>query len=62
MSTQNPAEQHHRIDSPELPVIDLAAAKRFPGAAFGLSFEDQGPGSASFHEMNSPCGASPDAG
>ena len=35
--------QHHTIDYIELAVDDLAAAKRFYGAAFGWSFNDYGP-------------------
>jgi predicted enzyme related to lactoylglutathione lyase len=50
MSSQNQAEQHHRIDYLEFPVTDLAAAKRFYGAVFGWSFEDYGPDYASFHD------------
>ena len=34
--------QHHRIDYIEFPVSDLAAAKRFYGAAFGWEFTDYG--------------------
>lgn len=36
------AEQHHRIDYVELPVLDPAASKRFYGAAFGWTFQDYG--------------------
>jgi len=34
--------QHHRFDFIELPAVDLAAAKRFYGAAFGWTFVDYG--------------------
>lgn len=34
---------HHAIDYLELPVRDLAAAKRFYAAAFGWTFADYGP-------------------
>ena len=34
---------HHGIDYVELTVRDLAAAKRFYGAAFGWKFTDYGP-------------------
>ncbi|GMT97761.1 VOC family protein [Corallococcus caeni] len=42
------AEQHHRIDYIELPVKDIAEAKRFYGAVFGWRFEDYGPDYTSF--------------
>ncbi|NBD09835.1 VOC family protein [Corallococcus silvisoli] len=42
------AEQHHRIDYIELPVKDMAEAKRFYGAVFGWKFEDYGPQYTSF--------------
>jgi hypothetical protein len=43
-----PATQHthHAIDYIELAVMDVAAAKRFYGAAFGWQFADYGPGYA----------------
>ena len=44
------AENEKRIDYVELPVADVAAAKRFYGEVFGWSFEDYGPGYASFHD------------
>jgi len=34
---------HHSIDYIELAVTDVAAAKRFYGAAFGWKFNDYGP-------------------
>jgi uncharacterized protein len=37
------AHQHHAIDYIELAVSDVAAAKRFYGAAFGWRFTDYGP-------------------
>lgn len=37
------AHQHHAIDYIEIPVTDLAAAKRFYGQAFGWTFNDYGP-------------------
>jgi predicted enzyme related to lactoylglutathione lyase len=40
--------RHHGIDYLELPVTDLAAAKRFYTAAFGWSFTDYGPGYAGY--------------
>lgn len=33
---------HHRFDFIELPAVDLAASKRFYGAAFGWTFVDYG--------------------
>ena len=42
------SEQHHRIDYIELPVTDIAEAKRFYGAVFGWRFEDYGPDYTSF--------------
>jgi len=41
-------EQDQRIDYVEVSVTDVAAAKRFYGAAFGWRFEDYGPDYASF--------------
>jgi predicted enzyme related to lactoylglutathione lyase len=35
--------QHHAIDYIEITVTDVAAAKRFYGAAFGWTFADYGP-------------------
>ncbi|WP_017537592.1 MULTISPECIES: VOC family protein [Nocardiopsis] len=35
-------ERHHRIDYIEFTVTDMAAAKRFYGAAFGWEFTDYG--------------------
>ncbi len=37
------AHVHHAIDYIEINVTDVAAAKRFYGAAFGWSFNDYGP-------------------
>ena len=37
---------HHAIDYIEISVTDVAAAKRFYGAAFGWRFNDYGPGYA----------------
>ena len=42
------AAHDRRIDYIELPVTDMAAAKRFYGAVFGWSFTDYGPEYASF--------------
>lgn len=39
---------HHGIDYIELTVTDLAAAKRFYGAAFGWTFTDYGPAYVGF--------------
>lgn len=50
MSTQNQAEQHHRIDYLELPATDIAATKRFYGTLFGWRFEDYGPDYVSFND------------
>jgi len=44
------AAQDRRIDYIEFPATDVAAAKRFYGAAFGWKFEDYGPDYASFHD------------
>jgi predicted enzyme related to lactoylglutathione lyase len=41
-------EHDRRIDYVELTVVDVAAAKRFYGQAFGWRFEDYGPDYASF--------------
>jgi hypothetical protein len=38
-----PAHVHHTIDYIELPVTDVAEAKRFYGDAFGWKFNDYGP-------------------
>lgn len=43
MSEPTSPHTHHAIDYIELTVTDLAAAKRFYGAAFGWSFADYGP-------------------
>lgn len=40
------AHHHHAIDYIELPAPDVAAAKRFYGAAFGWEFTDYSPGYA----------------
>jgi uncharacterized protein len=40
------AHTHHAIDYIELSTHDVAAAKRFYGAAFGWQFNDYGPGYA----------------
>jgi predicted enzyme related to lactoylglutathione lyase len=37
------SHRHHTIDYIELPVDDVAAAKRFYGDAFGWTFTDYGP-------------------
>jgi predicted enzyme related to lactoylglutathione lyase len=42
------AEHDRRIDYIELPVTDIAGAKRFYGETFGWRFEDYGPDYASF--------------
>jgi predicted enzyme related to lactoylglutathione lyase len=34
---------HHTVDFFEIPVIEMAGAKAFYGAAFGWSFKDYGP-------------------
>jgi len=39
-----------RIDYVELPTTDIAASKRFYGAAFGWSFTDYGPRYTSFND------------
>ena len=36
--------RHHTLDYVEIPSTDLAASKRFYGAAFGWEFTDYGPG------------------
>lgn len=36
-------QRHHTIDYVELTVLDMAAAQRFYGAAFGWTFQDYGP-------------------
>jgi hypothetical protein len=43
-------EHDRRIDYIELPVTDVALAKRFYGAVFGWTFEDYGPDYTSFHD------------
>ncbi len=43
MSQASRSHQHHAIDYIEISVTDLAAAKRFYGAAFGWQFTDYGP-------------------
>ena len=35
--------RHHTVDYFELPVIDMAGAKAFYGAAFGWTYKDYGP-------------------
>ena len=35
--------RHHSVDYIEIPVVDVAAAKRFYGSAFGWTFNDYGP-------------------
>jgi predicted enzyme related to lactoylglutathione lyase len=46
--TQVGAEHDRRIQYVEIPVTDMARAKRFYGEAFGWSFTDWGPEYASF--------------
>jgi predicted enzyme related to lactoylglutathione lyase len=41
--TDDAAHTHHAIDYIEISVRDLAAGKRFYGAAFGWQFNDYGP-------------------
>jgi hypothetical protein len=41
--TDAASHTHHAIDYVEISVCDLAAAKRFYGAAFGWQFNDYGP-------------------
>lgn len=41
--TDATSHTHHAIDYVEISVRDLAAAKRFYGAAFGWQFNDYGP-------------------
>ncbi len=42
-ATATAAHTHHAFDYVELTVTDIAAAKRFYGAAFGWQFSDYGP-------------------
>jgi len=35
--------RHHAVDYIEIPVVDVAAAKKFYGSAFGWVFNDYGP-------------------
>jgi hypothetical protein len=44
------AEHDRRVDYLEIPVPDVAAARRFYGAAFGWTFYDYGPDYQSFHD------------
>jgi len=44
------AENNHRIDYIEFPVLDLARTKEFYGRLLGWRFEDYGPDYASFHD------------
>ncbi len=44
--TDDSEHTHHAIDYIEISVRDVAAAKRFYGAAFGWQFNDYGPGYA----------------
>jgi len=41
--TESAQHRHHTIDYIELPVAELAAAKRFYAEAFGWQFNDYGP-------------------
>jgi hypothetical protein len=45
---------HHTIDYIELPVDDVAVAKRFYGDAFGWSFTDYGPDYAGIRHPTEP--------
>ena len=38
--------RHHTVDFFEIPVLEMAGAKAFYGAAFGWTFADWGPGYA----------------
>ena len=44
------ARIEYSIDYLEIPVTDLAAAKKFYGEAFGWTFKDYGPGYATFYD------------
>jgi len=44
------ADYEKRINYVEFPVVDIQAAKRFYGEAFGWTFEDWGPEYASFSD------------
>ncbi|GAA3390521.1 VOC family protein [Cryptosporangium minutisporangium] len=57
--SETAAHRHHAIDYIELPVTDLAAAKRFYADAFGWQFNDYGPGYAG---IQSPEGGSAEVG
>jgi predicted enzyme related to lactoylglutathione lyase len=35
--------RHHAVDYIEIPVVDVTAAKKFYGSAFGWAFKDYGP-------------------
>lgn len=43
---------HHGIDYVEIYVVDMDAAKRFYGEAFGWTFNDYGPGYAGIKKLN----------
>jgi predicted enzyme related to lactoylglutathione lyase len=43
MAASQDPHVHHAIDYIEITVTDVAAAKRFYGAAFGWTFNDYGP-------------------
>ncbi|MGH9660858.1 MAG: VOC family protein [Bryobacteraceae bacterium] len=43
-------ERDRRIDYIEFPAVDVARVKEFYTAVFGWTFEDWGPGYASFHD------------
>ena len=45
---------HLSVDYIEIPVTDIAAAKKFYGAAFGWTFNDYGPDYAGFKDGRSP--------
>lgn len=59
VSEQQVPHTHHAIDYIELAVTDLAAAKRFYGAAFGWRFTDYGPGYAG---IQGPAGSGREVG
>lgn len=50
MTTTSQDQHHLRIDYVELPVTDLAAAKRFYGTVFGWRFQDFGPDYTAFED------------
>ena len=56
--SDNAAHTHHAIDYIELSVRDVAAAKRFYGAAFGWQFNDYGPGYAGIRGADREIGGS----